>query len=178
MIRKTLKSYAVITAGSVLFALAFDWFFAPNQVAMGGVTGAAQVIHVLAPVLPVGLLTIALNVPLFLAGWRLLGFHLLASSLFSMAVSSAAICPTRKQGIYDPSARRGKIETPMPAKAGGSLPNNCAASPPSCWTWAKTASLCRNPSAPGAVGSSFFSILTAGRPSAHLSLSNSAVEVV
>ena len=91
MIRKTLKSYTVITAGSVLFALAFDWFFAPNQVAMGGVTGAAQVIHVLAPVLPVGLLTIALNVPLFLAGWRLLGFHLLASSLFSMAVSSAAI---------------------------------------------------------------------------------------
>lgn len=91
MIRKALKSYAVITAGSLLFALAFDWFFAPNQVAMGGITGAAQVINALVPALPVGVLTIALNVPLFLAGWRLIGFHLLASSLFSMAVSSAAI---------------------------------------------------------------------------------------
>ena len=91
MIRKTLRSYAVITVGSVLFALAFDWFFAPNRVAIGGVTGAAQVLNALLPVLPVGLLTIALNVPLFLAGWRLLGFHLLASSLYSMAVSSAAI---------------------------------------------------------------------------------------
>lgn len=91
MIRKTLKSYAVITAGSLLFALAFDWFFAPNQVAMGGITGAAQVINALVPALPVGVLTIVLNVPLFLAGWRLIGFHLLASSLFSMAVSSAAI---------------------------------------------------------------------------------------
>ena len=91
MIQKALKSYAVITLGSLLFALAFDCFFAPNQVAMGGVTGAAQVINVLVPALPVGLLTIALNVPLFLAGWRLIGFHLLASSLFSMAVSSAAI---------------------------------------------------------------------------------------
>ena len=38
MIRKTLKSYAVITVGSLLFALAFDWFFAPNQVAIGGIT--------------------------------------------------------------------------------------------------------------------------------------------
>lgn len=91
MIRKSLKSYAVITAGSLLFALAFDWFFAPNQVAMGGITGAAQVINALVPALPVGVLTIVLNVPLFLAGWRLIGFHLLASSLFSMAVSSAAI---------------------------------------------------------------------------------------
>ena len=63
----------------------------PNQVAMGGVTGLAQVINVLVPALPVGVLTILLNVPLFLAGWKLIGFHLLASSLFSMAVSSVAI---------------------------------------------------------------------------------------
>ena len=91
MIRKTLKSYAVITVGSLLFALAFDWFFAPNQVAIGGITGAAQVINALIPALPVGILSIVLNVPLFLAGWRLIGFHLLASSLFSMAVSSIAI---------------------------------------------------------------------------------------
>ena len=91
MIQKTLKSYAVIAVGSLLFALAFDWFFAPNQVAIGGITGAAQVINVLIPALPVGVLTIVLNIPLFIAGWRLIGFHLLASSLFSMAVSSAAI---------------------------------------------------------------------------------------
>ena len=41
--------------------------------------------------LPVGVLTIVINVPLFLAGWRLLGGHLLVSSLFAMAVSSVAI---------------------------------------------------------------------------------------
>ena len=86
-----LKSYGVITAGSVIFGLAFDVFFAANQVAMGGVTGLAQVIHALVPWLPVGLVTIVLNVPLFLAGWKLVGFHLLASSLFSTLVSSLAI---------------------------------------------------------------------------------------
>lgn len=89
--KEKLKSYGIIALGSVLFGLAFDWFFDPNQVAMGGITGLAQVINALLPGIPVGVLTIVLNVPLFIAGWRYIGFHLLASSLFSMAVSSVAI---------------------------------------------------------------------------------------
>lgn len=89
--KKQLKSYAAIAAGAALFALAFDWFFAANEVAMGGLTGLAQVLNVLVPGLSIGLLTFVLNVPLFLAGWKWIGFHLLASSLFAMAVMSAAM---------------------------------------------------------------------------------------
>ena len=89
--RQTIRCYGLVALGSVIFALAFDWFFAPNQVAMGGVTGLAQVINAVAPFLSVGLLSLLLNIPLFLAGWKFIGFHLLASSLFSMAVSSVAI---------------------------------------------------------------------------------------
>lgn len=89
--RQTIRCYSLVALGSVIFALAFDWFFAPNQVAMGGVTGLAQVINAVFPPLSVGVLSFLLNVPLFLAGWKFIGFHLLASSLFSMAVSSAAI---------------------------------------------------------------------------------------
>ena len=89
--QQQLRAYAIITLGSLIFALAFDWFFAVNQVAMGGVTGLAQVINILAPGLSVGTLAFLLNIPLFLAGWKFIGFHLLASSLFSMAVSSFAI---------------------------------------------------------------------------------------
>ena len=89
--RAILKSYGIIALGSVIFALSFDLFFAANQVAMAGVTGLAQVINALAPALAVGVVTIVLNVPLFLAGWKLMGLHLLASSLFSMLVSSLAI---------------------------------------------------------------------------------------
>ena len=88
---QTIRSYALVALGSVIFALAFDWFFAPNQVAMGGVTGLAQVMNAVVPALSVGVLSFLLNVPLFLAGWKFIGFHLLASSLFSMAVSSVAI---------------------------------------------------------------------------------------
>lgn len=85
------RSYGIITLGAVIYALAFDWFVAPNQIAMGGVTGLAQIVNALVPVLPVGVLSILVNVPLFLAGWRLLGGRLLVSSLYAMAVSSLAI---------------------------------------------------------------------------------------
>ena len=77
------RSCGIITLGAVIYALAFDWFVAPNQIAMGGVTGLAQIVNALVPVL--------VNVPLFLAGWRLLGGRLLVSSLYAMAVSSLAI---------------------------------------------------------------------------------------
>ena len=85
------RSCGIITLGAVIYALAFDWFVAPNQIAMGGATGLAQIVNALVPVLPVGVLSILVNVPLFLAGWRLLGGRLLVSSLYAMAVSSLAI---------------------------------------------------------------------------------------
>lgn len=91
MLKSQLKSYAVMAMGSAIFALSFDWFFAVNEVAMGGITGLAQVINVVLPGLSVGLLSFLLNVPLFLAGWKWIGFHLLISSLFSMVVMSAAV---------------------------------------------------------------------------------------
>ena len=89
--KKQLKSYSIMTVGSVIFALSFDWFFSPNAVGMGGITGLAQVLNILIPRLSVGMATILLNVPLYMAGWKFIGFHLLASSLFSMAVSSLAV---------------------------------------------------------------------------------------
>jgi uncharacterized membrane-anchored protein YitT (DUF2179 family) len=91
IMKKALKSYGIIALGSVIFALSFDWFFAPNQIGLGGLTGLAQVINVLLPWVSVGILVTVLNVPLFLLGWKLIGRHLLVSSLFSMLVCSAAI---------------------------------------------------------------------------------------
>lgn len=86
-----LKSYGLMTAGCLIYALGYAWFIAPNQFAMGGVTGLAQVIHFYCPPLTVGALTIVMNVPLFAVGWRKLGGHMLVSSLYSMLVSSAAM---------------------------------------------------------------------------------------
>ena len=89
--KQYLKSYAVITLGSVIYALSFDWFFAPNQFAMGGFTGLAHLLHYWFPTLTVGAASALMNVPLFLIGWKKIGGHLLVSSLYAMVVSSAAI---------------------------------------------------------------------------------------
>ena len=45
--KKQLRSYGIITVGSVIFALSFDWFFAANAVGMGGITGLAKEMNVL-----------------------------------------------------------------------------------------------------------------------------------
>ena len=82
------KSYAVITLGCALYALAFDWFYAPNDLTCGGFTGVAQIIHFFAPSLPVGVLILALNVPLYLLGLRRFGLGFLAKSLYATALSS------------------------------------------------------------------------------------------
>ncbi len=89
--KSTIKSYFIIALGSVIYALGFDLFYAPNDVALGGITGLAQVINHVLPALPVGVLTIAMNIPLFLLGWKYIGFKLLVGSLVSMLVGSTAI---------------------------------------------------------------------------------------
>lgn len=88
---RVLKTYGLITVASALYALGFNWFYQPNSIAFGGMTGAAQLVHVLFPWAPVGAVVIVLNIPLFLLGWRFIGGRLLVSSLYAMAVGSVFI---------------------------------------------------------------------------------------
>lgn len=85
------KNYFWIAVGSLVYALAFDMFFVPNEIAFGGVTGLAQIFNFFFPKATVGMLVIAFNVPLFLAGWRLFGRHMLIASLVATGVSSLLI---------------------------------------------------------------------------------------
>ena len=48
-------------------------------------------LNALFPILPVGGVALVLNIPLFLLGRRLLGGHLLVSSLFAMTLSSLLV---------------------------------------------------------------------------------------
>ncbi len=89
--KQLLLSYVMITLASALYALGFDWCYAPNEIGFGGITGLAQVINAAVPLLSIGLLVILLNIPLFFLGWRLLGGHLLLSSLYAMFISSVFV---------------------------------------------------------------------------------------
>ena len=109
------KSYAVITLGSILYALAYNIFYAPNLVAMGGLTGLGQVLNALIPVLPVGTTVIVMNVPLFFLGWKFIGGHLLVSSLYAMTFSSFAI------DVMDMICQFPPMDTMLAAIFGGAL---------------------------------------------------------
>lgn len=89
--RKLAQNCLLILLGAAVYALAFNWCYVPNGIAFGGLTGVAQLIHHLAPAVPVGTLVIVMNVPLFLLGWKLLGGGILALSLAAMAASSLFI---------------------------------------------------------------------------------------
>ena len=88
---KIVRDYGMIVLGCALYALSFNWCFQPNHLAFGGLTGIAQIMNRLLPILPVGGLVFVMNVPLFAMGVRKMGVGLLVSSLFAMAVSSAMI---------------------------------------------------------------------------------------
>ena len=63
------KEYVVITFGIILVALSVEYFYAPNNIAAGGVTGAAIVINAIMPSLSIGILTLVLNVVLFVVAF-------------------------------------------------------------------------------------------------------------
>lgn len=109
------KSYVVITLGSILYALAYNIFYAPNLVAMGGLTGLGQVLNAIIPALPVGTMVFIMNVPLFFLGWKYIGGHLLVSSLYAMTFSSFAI------DVLDMIYRFPPMDTMLASIFGGAL---------------------------------------------------------
>ena len=84
MLKKTAVSYFWITVGSILYAIGFDWFYTPNLIGFGGITGVGQVVNAYLPVIPIGAFVFVLNIPLFILGWKYIGGHLLVSSLYSL----------------------------------------------------------------------------------------------
>ena len=90
-ILRVLYDYGVIVLGCAIYAVSFNWFFQPNNISMGGFTGVAQIINRLVPVMPVGVTSILLNIPLFIIGVKKQGVKLLVASLSAMGVSSLMI---------------------------------------------------------------------------------------
>ncbi len=89
--KKYILPYLWITLASLVYAVGFNWCFVPNQIGFGGITGVGQIVNHLLPWAPIGTVVIVCNIPLFLLGWRLLGGHLLVSSLYAMFISSLFI---------------------------------------------------------------------------------------
>lgn len=86
-----LQDYGIITLSCLLYAFSFNCFFQPNNLAMGGFTGFAQVLNRLIPGLPVGTTVFLMNVPLMIIGIKKQGWSLLFTSVYAIFVSSLMI---------------------------------------------------------------------------------------
>lgn len=83
-----LRSAAVILIGSALFSVGFDLFLQPNQINVGGVSGAGQLIAQTTGLGSVALWAFLINVPIFVVGLKSIGREFFFGSLLGMAASS------------------------------------------------------------------------------------------
>ena len=88
---KKINWIILTAAGSAIFALGFSLFLEPNDINTGGISGLAQTLAHLLGIQNVGVLSIALNVPLFLVGGFRVGKRFFAGSLLGALVSGSLI---------------------------------------------------------------------------------------
>lgn len=73
--------------GCIIFAVGIYVFIQPNQIAPGGVSGISIMLHYLTG-LPVGALSLLINIPLLLLAWKFLGWKFTGQTLMSVATLS------------------------------------------------------------------------------------------
>ncbi|MBQ3534682.1 MAG: YitT family protein [Clostridia bacterium] len=88
--KESVYQYLLITLGSLVFALGQLYFIKPLHIPMGGVSGIALVTNYLWN-LPIGVVSIVLNIPLFFLGWRTLGRGFFFKTAFGTVVSSVFV---------------------------------------------------------------------------------------
>lgn len=81
--------FVATVLGSSAFGIAFGVFLDPNGLNAGGISGLAQVIVEVTGVGTVGLLTILINLPLFVIGGMKIGKRFFFGSLLGLGLSSA-----------------------------------------------------------------------------------------
>ena len=71
-LRKVLTDYCLLTVGSIILAINFDIFLAPFNIAPGGVSGMAIILHEFTGWL-LGLTMLVLTLPMLILGFYCLG---------------------------------------------------------------------------------------------------------
>ncbi|MCI9158436.1 MAG: YitT family protein [Lawsonibacter sp.] len=88
---RLVRDYLWIALGSVIYSISFDWFYVPNQIGFGGLTALGMIFNHFSPAIPIGIVVLVINIPLFLLGWKYLGGGTLVSSLFAMVATSVLV---------------------------------------------------------------------------------------
>ena len=97
------QAYIQILLGSVIAAAAYPAFLVPNNIAPGGLTGVATILNYVAG-WPVGTVSLIMNIPLFLIGYRSMGKifafrSLVATLLFSVLIDVLPLRPVSEDPL-------------------------------------------------------------------------------
>ncbi len=97
--KKWIKDYLLIIAGSFILAAGFVYFVTPHRIVPGGVYGVAIVVHFLTQGIfsfwpdgiPIGLFGLVLNIPLTIAGIKILGPRFGVKTIVGFVLTSVFI---------------------------------------------------------------------------------------
>ena len=104
--KEMILGYGQIIIGSVIGAAAYPTFLVPNKIAPGGLTGVATILNYLWN-WPVGIVSLVMNIPLFIIGYRTMGKifafrSLVATLLFSVLIDALPLKPITADPVLDP----------------------------------------------------------------------------
>lgn len=94
--------YVGILAGCLVAAASINIFVVPSSLLTGGVTGIAIIFYFLAG-LPIGVQTLAYNVPLLIASYKLLGKKYTIDVVIGTLMFSFALDATKFLSVYTPT---------------------------------------------------------------------------
>ena len=78
--------YTMVVIGCLITAPAINLFYIPNMLLSGGITGLGFLIYYLTG-LPIGMMNIVLNIPLFYLAWKYMDKEYFFGSLASIYIS-------------------------------------------------------------------------------------------
>jgi hypothetical protein len=147
-----LRQTLLLTLGSAVCALAVKAIMMEQGLLAAGLTGAALVVHYIHPDLPVALIYLLINIPVFLVGWRLVGLRFLGYSLWGMLIYALLLwaLPWRIE-LGDPmlaAVVAGGLSGASPLSCARAAPPAaprssawcCTSSSPCRWVWARYSS--------------------------------------
>lgn len=85
---KRISRYVSLFFAAIIFSFGFNVFLRPAGIAPGGISGASLLINYLIPPLPVGVLSLLFNIPLFWLGFKKIGGEFVIKSVFASVLIS------------------------------------------------------------------------------------------
>ncbi len=92
-------SYLVVATGTLMVSVAFNVFLSPNHVLVSGIGGVAILIAYLLHA-SLGIIYFIINIPLFLGGWKFVGFPFFLKSIWGTVTLSLFLVLTKHLPAY------------------------------------------------------------------------------